>query len=356
MLQTLTKEELAVRLGLSGRFESGGDSPEPLAWGIARLIRREIRRRGLATRRELSKSIETLLRSSGFDDDVGGCIRGIADRMVMVGELLDVRVDNQRGYAALPSRWISLSKDSAVLLGTVFTEQHRFQSYHAKQFLRRFHPSGSIVSDLDRIGVKRQSFAGWFGAPEWLRLARTDETLRGLGDLWQWYVSQLRDRGALLDLQHTKALAIVPKPGAFFGRPWSPGRTRWAKPGKLPDGCYLGAQPGYNERQWHPLIIEISGCESRSLLVGEGLKSSEAYDLYHWLLLARAESMEVREQIIVYTGSNQIALSFPAPRQLVSSLELIGESTATWKYSLFDVAAVVDLIGNEFAGIEFVAG
>ena len=353
MLQTLTNEELADRLGLSDHLESEDDISEPSPWGVARLIRREIRRRGLATRRELRNSLEAMLAASGFDNDAIGFIRHVADRMVTVGELADVRVENQRGYAALPSRWISLSKNDAVLLGTVCTEQHRFQSYHPKQFLRRFRPSDSIVSDLDRIGVKRQEFADWFGPPEWKRLVRTDETLYRLEDLWSWYISQLRDRGAPLDLRHTRTLAIAPQPGAYFGRPWHSGKTRWKKPTELPEGCYLAAQPGYHERQWHPLIIEMTGGEARSLLVGEGLSSTEAYDLHNWLLLARAETMKIREQIIVDTGACEIALTCPAPRQLARALDLIGEPAGVWKHSVLDVAATIELISNALVGVEF---
>lgn len=353
MLQTLTNEELADRLGLSDHLTEG-DSPEPSPWGVARLIRREIRRRGLMTRRELRNSLETLLAASGFDNDAGGIIRNVADRMVVVGELADVRVENQRGYAAVPSRWIELSENEAVLLGTVCTEKHRFQSYQPKQFLRRFRPCDSIVTDLDRIGVKQESFAEWCGPPEWLRLVRTDEGLTSLVDLWSWQVSQLHARGAPLDLQYTKTLAIAPQPGAYFGRPWSSGSTRWTKPIDLPDGCYLAAQPGYHERQWHPLIIEMTGGEARSLLVGQGLSSSEAYDLHNWLLLARAESMGVREKIMVDTHASEIALTFPPPRQLTRVLGLIGESIGSWKYNVRDAPALTNLISNEFAGFDCV--
>lgn len=353
MLQTLTTEELADRLGLSDHL-SEGDDPEPSPWGVARLIRREIRRRGLRTRRELRNSLEALLAASGFDNDAGGIIRNVADRMVVVGELADLRVENQRGYAAVPSRWIELSENDAVLLGTVCTEQHRFQSYHRKQFLRRFRPCDSIVTDLDRIGVKRESFAEWCGPPEWLRLVRTDERLASLADLWSWHVSQLHARGAPLDIQYTKTLAIAPQPGAYFGRPWSSGRTRWTKPVDLPDGCYLAAQPGHHERQWHPLIIEMTGGEARSLLVGQGLSSSEAYDLHNWLLLARAEFMGVREKIIVDTQACEIALTCPPPRQLTRVLDLIGEPNASWKYNVRDAAAITSLISSEFGGVDWV--
>lgn len=354
MLQTLTNEELADRLGLSDHLDSEGDNPGPSPWGVARLIRREVRRRGLATRRELRNRIEALLVASGFDDDAGRLIRDVADRMVAVGELADIRVENQRGYAASPSRWIALSEKDAVLLGTVCTEQHRFHSSHPKQFLRRFRPSDRIVSDLDRVGVTRQSFAEWYGPPEWLRLVRTNETLNGLEDLWQWHVSQLRERGASFDLQYTKTLAIAPQPGAYFGRPWSSGRTRWTKPIDLPDGCYLAAQPGHHERQWHPLIIEMTGGEARSLLVGQGLNSSEAYDLHNWLLLARAEVMGVREKIMVDTQVCEIALTFPPPRQLTRVLGLVGESIESWKYNVRDAAAMTNLVSNEFVGVECV--
>jgi hypothetical protein len=353
MLQTLTSEELAHRLCLSDRLESEEDSPEPSPWGVARLIRREIRRRGLATRRELKTRIEAMFVASGFDNDAGEWIRNIADQMVAVGELADIRVENQRGYAALPSRWIALGKTDAVLLGTICTEQYRFKPSHHKQFLQRFRPLDSIVNDLDRIGVKQQSFADWFGPPEWLRLVRTNATLYRLEDLWSWHVSQLRDRGAPLDLEHTRTLAIAPEPGAYFGRPWTSGKTRWTKPTELPDGCYLAAQPGYHERQWHPLIIEITCGQARSLLVGEGLSSSKAADLHNWLLLARGEYMKIREQILVDTGDNEIAFTCPVPRQLAGLLDLIGDRAGIWKHLVPDVAGAIELIKSQFVGIEF---
>lgn len=354
MLQTLTNKELAHRLGLSDHQPSEGDGSEPLPWGIARLIRRELRRRGLRTRRELRNSLATFLSASGFDKDAGEVIRDVADRMVVVGELADIRVENQRGYAVLPSCWIELSGNDAVLLGTVCMEQHRFQSHHPQQYLRRFCPSDSIVSDLDRIGVKRQSFTEWYGPAEWLRLARADETLTSLADLWSWHVSQLHARGAPLDLQNTKILAIAPEPGAYFGRPWKPGRTRWTKPADLPDGCYLAAQPGHRERQWHPLVIAMTGGEARSLLIGQGLSSIEAYDLQNWLLLARAEAMGVREKIMVDTRACEIAFTCPLPRQLTRVLGLIGEPSGSWKYSVRDAAAMTNLVRNEFVGVDCV--
>lgn len=92
-------------------------------------------------------------------------IRDVAERMVDVGELSDLKVENQRGYSAMPSRWIELSRNDAVLLGTTATETHRFSSFHPRQFLRRFRPSDRIIADLGSIGVSQQSFEDWLGEP-----------------------------------------------------------------------------------------------------------------------------------------------------------------------------------------------
>ena len=98
----------------------------------------------------------------------------------------------------------------------------------------------------------------------------------------------------------------------------------------------------------------MTGGEARSLLVGQGLNSSEAYDLHNWLLLARTEFMGVREKIMVDTRACEIALTCPPPRQLTRVLGLIGEPIGSWKYNVRDAAALANLVSNEFVGVDCV--
>ena len=47
-IKKLSQVELSENLGLDKHLDSNTDTSTPSPWGIARLIRREVRRRGLA--------------------------------------------------------------------------------------------------------------------------------------------------------------------------------------------------------------------------------------------------------------------------------------------------------------------
>ena len=66
-----SKAELAERIGFAEHLDFEADKSIPSRWGIARFIRREIRRHGLVTRRELKKTVEPFLNASGFVGDTG---------------------------------------------------------------------------------------------------------------------------------------------------------------------------------------------------------------------------------------------------------------------------------------------
>lgn len=350
----LSRDQLSRKLGLADHLESNQDQSAPSPWGVARFIRREVRRYGLATRRELRKSIEPVLIASGFDGDANETIRSVASRMVAVGELADLNVENQRGYSALPSRWIRLSDTDAVLLGTTATETHRFSSFHPNQFLRRFRPSDGILTDLARIGVVEQSFEDWLGEPGWKSLVSQQANIDSLSDLLSWHITQLDQAGSPLCVNETKILAIDHRPGSFFGSERKPERTRWKSPRLLDDGIYLGAQPGRDERHWIPVLLRIDGSQSKTIPLNCRNNTTATFDLRNWLLIAIGASNEKPEVINASDDESEVQCTFPAPSQISTILGLTGEPTGSWqRYAVLDVHTTCHWLMRAVPELEF---
>ncbi|PAY16331.1 hypothetical protein CKO51_27140 [Rhodopirellula sp. SM50] len=343
------QEEFAGKLGLSDHLESDEEKTAPSPWGIARLIRREVRRHGLATRRELRKTIEPFLIAAGYKGDANKAIQSVAGRMVDVGELADLKVENQRGYSAMPSRWIKLSETDAVLLGTTATETHRFASYHPNQFLRRFRPSEDITNDLARIGVGEQSFDDWLGQPEWKSLVNPLQEFDTLSDLFDWHLNKLDQEGSPLFVSETKVLAVSHQPGKFFGSERKPERSRWTSPSNLNDGIYLAAQPGQNEHHWIPTLLRIEGSGGRSIPLNCRNDPVATYNLRNWLLVALGAKTGRPEQLDADHGASEIQCTFPIPTQIGRVLNLLGEPTGKWQqYAVLDSRVAADLLAGAF--------
>lgn len=341
------QEGFAGKIGLSDHLEYDEDNTAPSPWGIARLIRREVRRHGLATRRELRKAIEPFLIAAGFEGDVNKAIQSVAGRMVDVGELADLKVENQRGYSAMPSRWIRLSDMDAVLLGTTATETHRFSSYHPNQFLRRFRPSDDIVNDLARIGVREQSFGDWLGEPGWKSFVDPSQEIETLSGLLDWYLNKLDQEGSPLIVSETKVLAINHQPGEFFGSERKPERSRWTSPAKLEHGIYIAAQPGQNEHHWIPTLLRIEESAARTIFLNCRNHTAATYDLRHWLLIALGAMNRKPEQLEADHDSSEIQCTFPVPSQIGRILNLLGEPTGKWQqYAVLDSRIASDLLVN----------
>ena len=347
------QDEFASRLGLSEHLEYDCDKTAPSPWGIARLVRREVRRHGLATRRELRKVIEPFLIAAGFQGDVNKAIQAVVGRMVDIGELAHLKVENQRGYSAMPSRWIKLSDTDAVLLGTTATETHRFSSYHPNQFLRRFRPSVGSRNDLARIGVGEQSFDHWLGQPDWRSLLDPSQDIDTLADLLNWHIKKLDHEGSPLSVRETRILAVSHQPGEFFGSELTPERSRWTHPCKLNNGIYLAAQPGQNEHHWIPTLMQIEGDEGKSISLNCRNDSAATYDLRNWLLIAIGEKNATPERVDIFHDSCEVQCTFPITKQIERVLNLLGEPTGSWqRYTVLDLRVAAGLIGYAFPMLE----
>jgi len=353
IITPLNLNQFSDELHFSNRLNSEADKLTPSPWGLARFIRREVRRRGLRTRRELRKAIAPFLMASGFNGEAAAVIRDLADRMVDVGELVDLRVENQRGYSAMPSRWVKLSETEAVLLGIMAAESCDFSADHPRQFLRRFIPSVQTVGDLEKTGVCEMSFDDWLGEPAWKDFVETKERIESLQDLWNWHVIRLEEEGAPFSSANTVLLAIAGQPGDYFGKPLNRQNTRWKSPSELADGIYLGAQPGYSENHWHPVLLSISGNDGKSLLLNCRNDAAAIFELHNWLLVAKGAKNGSPEQVELYPEGSEIRCTFPLPKQLIRCLNLAGERSGPWVYSVSDPRSLGQLMARYFPEVAF---
>jgi len=299
------------------------------------------------TRRELRRVIELFFSAASFDGDTTRIIQTVADRMVEVGELVDLKVENQRGYSAKPSRWIKLHESDAVLLGTIAMETHNFSPFHPNQFLRRFHPSDKIVTDLSRIGVIEQAFEDWLGQPGWKQFVDPSQATDSLEGLLDWYINRLDTEGSPLRLESTNIIAVNHRPGDFFGSERNPNNSRWVLCDQLGEGIYVGAQPGQNENHWIPLIIRIQKGDSRTLELHCCNDAVANTDLRNWLLVALGARNQQKEVIVLDHEASELQCTIPIPLGIQKILCLIGEPTGEWqRYTVINTVSTGNLVSR----------
>jgi hypothetical protein len=298
-------------------------------------------------------TLEPFFLAAGFDDDTGAIIRNVVDDMVQLGEIADLKVENQRGYTALASRWIRLSNDAAVLLGTTAIEAHRFQSYHPNQFLRRFRTEAGIALALEESGVYEQSFDDWLGKPGWLRFCKGDAQIESLEEMLSSYINRLESEGAPFAKDSTSILAVTNQPGEFFGKPRDGNRSRWTNPSELPDGFYIGAQKGFSENQWHPLLLKISSDGCRSHFINHNNSTIDSFELRNWLLLALSALNGKREKVFFDCKTSELQITCPLPASFFRCLKLAGEASAGWRYNVLNTRDVVEKLIRAFRLVEF---
>lgn len=339
-LTRFTGKGFSAALGLCG-----GDGSAPAAWGVARLIRREVLRRPVVTRRELRHMIEPYLLAASFDGEAKSVIQGVAERMVEAGELAELKLGNQRGYAPKPPRWVKLNDVEAVLLGATQCEVCEFTRSSPNQFLRRFCPTESIVAQLDRIGVVEQGFDDWLGPPAWKSFGESSQEIESVGQLLDWYINRLDTEGSPLRLESTRILAVQHRPGEFFGSERHPNNSRWVPCGRLSDGIYVAAQPAQHENHWSPLLIRIQGTAGKAIELHCRNDRAANADLRNWLLIALGEKNGQKEIIAIDSQANEVQGTFPLPSTMRKILGLIGEPTGKWqRYAVTSAVSKASLL------------
>jgi len=178
-------------------------------------------------------------------------------------------------------------------------------------------------------GVREVSITEWLSPIDYLRHAarrlrrpaRSDSVT--LASFWDLLESKLTEEGLPLGVD-AEVRAVTGEPGQFFGRhDATEPEGRWTE--VTPDGVWCAFRRGYGEAHWHPTIIAVNG-EERSVL--------DLYDLdeWRWAVLARGRRLGSDE--VVLTSSGSVRLTFPAPRQLRTAMDLLGVPSAAWGWDM----------------------
>jgi len=175
-----------------------------------------------------------------------------------------------------------------------------------------------------------------------------------LTSLWSWQVSEVESRGADFAPDDTAIQAVAPTPGSFFQ--WPPKATsgRWTSTANLPDGVYLGAQPGHNERHWLPLLIVLANKTGRSLLLDGGPDQYSHWELFRCLLIARGTEYPDREQIFLDRNRSFAKATFPVPAHLQRCLKLCGEYLGKWKYHFSVIEESIRTLESAFGVVDWI--
>ena len=350
-LTSITRDEFASRLQIAPVQSNSEAIAGPSPWGIAEAIRREVRCRSVLTRRELKNALVPILQTAGYSEEAWSAIRKVAEDMVLVGELIEIRCDHQRGYAAMPSRWVRLGANQAAILGVVDTKKLNLAIKHPLQFVRRFDCNDiAMIQTLAEQKTLEEDYPSWIGRPDWQTrgFCKSDECPESLSVLWAWQLNQLERFGDRFELAESSIVAVEPSPGNFFGS-CSKSDGRWRPVRDLPNGTYLAAQPGHTEMHWRPSFVSLSDGIGHSILLDSGDK--ETWEYFNWLLLARSVAEGYNELVLATEDSDQVQVTWPAPQQFRRLLCLIGEDIGKWRYHVHACADFKGLIDMSFEGI-----
>lgn len=292
-------------------------------------------RRGITTRRELASDWREIFETFGEQfTSIRDRFIQVADALSELGDLVDVRVGKEYGWAKAPARRISLSQDHAVALGAIqpslvdpVTHGNRLAS--TQDLVRRFDPhaqeSAELVNNVDAL-----SFTDWLGRPGWLshceRRGAGVADAPSLQDFWHILRSKLRESEVTSDDDYALRL-VGGVAGEFFGRYSSESpQGRWKHPNELCDGEYFGARRGFQDNDWRFLMIEVvHGRVGRVLQL-------EDYEEFKWGVLARGLAYDEEEK--TYVSDSQIRVTFPPPKQLERILNLYGWRESSWAWRL----------------------
>ena len=321
----ITREEFARGLGIVGE---GGDVSE---WGVAELLRAPLARWGLSPRAAVLRHARDHLEAAGVRVQATSLAAEVLDRLIRLGECEEVRVGHERYIAPATPRWIAIGHETGALLSVGKLPDGLVEQSHgrvAHDCVRRIRVwTDDDLAALHLAGVRQISFEDWLrphgyhrhSARRRRRVVRSDEL--SLSRFWDQLVSLVANDGLTLD-DEAEVRFVTGEPGGFFGRHSSEHcEGRWSE--TAPDGVWCAYRRGYGSVHWHPIIVSVDAGKRRVLDLFDG-------DEWRWALLARGRCTGNDER--VEWLDDQVRLTFPAPRQLVAAMDLLGARCAPWSW------------------------
>ena len=321
----ITREEFARRLGIVG--EDG----KIIERGVAELLRAPLARWGLSPRAAVLRHARDQLEAAGVRDQASPNTAKVLDWLIRLGECEEVRVGHERCIAPALPRWISIGCGTGAFLSVgrlpegVVEHSHRGVAYDVVR--RICVRTDDDLAAMRMAGVRQVSFEEWLRPHGYLRHAarrrrgvvRSDEL--SLSRFWDQLVSLVANDGLTLD-DEAEVRFVTGEPGGFFGRHGSEHcEGRWSE--TAPDGVWCAYRRGYGNVHWHPIIVSVDAGKRRVLDLFDG-------DEWRWALLARGRYTGNDER--VERLDDQVRLTFPAPRQLIAAMDLLGARCAPWSW------------------------
>lgn len=313
MLEQLSAEELAVRLGFTG-----SDGKPDLA-PLSDAVRQAVAAWGRPPRQRVSAYLHRQLQAAGFgEDEAQASVKQAIDGLLDIGDIVSVRLDGRASLVLALPQLVVIGESEAVLLGDSgrigqAPSQKAAAEGAVNRLARHVAPDDREFEALSRI-----DFDAWIepgGYLDHLRRRSGDDTPASLADFWAFLTGLIEREGAPVDLQHVRAL--VHPPGhrdGFFGhynRPGSEGRWSAA----VPQGVWCAVRAGRNANEWHPILVDARGDAARAI-------DCYDWDEWSWALRARGAALGAPERMKV-SGST-IQFEQRIPHQFQRALRLLG--------------------------------
>ena len=321
MLERLAPSDLGARLGFTGETDSPDVGP------IARTARVCVTQWRAPQRQRVTSYLLQQLVASGFDEEPArDRVRDVIDGLIDIGDLTAARLDGKGCIALSLPIAVGIGPTEIALLGTSSNDIVSERG-HPSYLARRMKPGSS------EIAVDIQEFREWVGTVGYVRhLTRRagTQSCGTLREFWSCLVNSVRQNGNPMDHRQVRAV-IAPsnERSAFFGRHNTPTVSgRWST--EMTDGIWCGVRPGRNANEWHPVLVEVSGDDARSLDMFN-------WDEWSWALLARGEVLGSSER----ASWNGAILSFhyPIPDQFGRAMRLLGgRGERSWTWNLTEAA------------------
>ena len=326
-IEVITRSTFASELGLiTGENEVSER-------GLADLLRLPLERWGLSARSAVTRYAREQLEAAGLRKEASPLVPDVLDRLIRLSECEEVRIGHERYITPTQPRWITIGHEIAALLsvGRIPDGVVELPSSGGQDVIRRIHVrNNDDLAALRIAGVRQTNIEEWLEpigyshhmARRTKRILRSDEL--SLLSFWDILVATLVNDGLPLG-NEAEVRAVTGKPGAFFGRYDSERcEGRWTD--AAADGIWCAYRRGYGQSHWHPVIVEVHGDQRRSLDLFNA-------DEWRWALLARARWSGVDEQIV--REVSQVRLSFRAPDQLSSAMDLLGPRNGPWSWTAY---------------------
>ena len=305
--------------------------------GLAELLRAPLARWGLSPRVAVLRHARGQLEAAGLLERASDLAGKVLERMLQLGECAEVGIGHERYLAPAAPRWIRTGEESAALLSVAPTPEGIVEfcpENGGTDIVRRVQVRGEEdLAALRMAGVREISFEEWLQPYGYLPHAmrrrgcpvRSDEF--SLFRFWELLVTEATRHGLPLGGEGEVRVAAG-EPGGYFGQYNAPDcEGRWSN--VAPDGVWCAYRRGYGTAHWIPTIVVVDGGQRRTLDLYDG-------DEWRWALLARGRSSGTDER--VERTDAEVRVSFPAPYQLVTAMDILGPQRGAWSWEVSPAA------------------